>query len=60
MDTYEDDVGEEDRTQVEKRLTEPNIHDDVWSLIQRCCAEDAKSRPTMDEIVEEMESWSFY
>jgi serine/threonine protein kinase len=45
---------------VVKRLTQPKIHEDVWSLIQRCCAEDAKGRPTMDAIVEEMESWSFF
>ena len=48
------------RKQVGKRPTQPEIHDEVWSLIQRCCAEDTKSRPTMDEIVEEMESWVFF
>jgi len=49
----------ENRTQVVKRLTEPEIPDDEWDLIQRCCAEDPKSRPAIDEIVKEMESWSF-
>ena len=56
----ENSEGKEDRTQVVKRLTEPEIHDDVWGLIQRCCAEDSESRPSMDEIVKEMESWSFF
>ena len=54
------DEGDEDRTQVVKRLTEPEVHDNVWSLIQRCCAEDSTTRPIMDEIVEEMESWSLF
>jgi hypothetical protein len=51
---------EEDRTEVVKRPTSPEIHDDVWNLIQRCCAEDPKSRPAMDEVVEEIESWNFF
>ena len=51
--------GREETTDVAARPTHPQIHDDVWSLIQRCCAEDRKSRPTMDEIVMEIESWSF-
>jgi len=54
------DGGEEDRTEVVKQPTSPEIRDDVWNLIQRCCAEDPKSRPAMDEIVEEMESWNFF
>jgi len=54
------DAGEEDRTEVVEQPTSPEIHDDVWSLIQRCCAEDPKSRPAMDEIVKEMESWNFF
>ncbi|KAM6496431.1 hypothetical protein JOM56_009137, partial [Amanita muscaria] len=33
------------------------IRDDAWQLIQRCCAEYPKSRPTIDEVVQEMESW---
>ena len=45
---------------IEKRPYRAEIRDDVWSLIQRCCAKDAKSRPTIDEVVEEMESWSFF
>jgi serine/threonine protein kinase len=36
----------------------PEIQDHAWQLIQRCYAEDPDSRPTMDEVVEEMESWS--
>ncbi|KIL55407.1 hypothetical protein M378DRAFT_173659 [Amanita muscaria Koide BX008] len=30
----------------------------VWQLIQECCAEDLGNRPTMDEIVQEIESWT--
>jgi hypothetical protein len=60
MDGILDDyAGTEDRILVINRPIEPDIHDDVWSLIQRCCAEDPKSRPAMDEIVTEMESWNF-
>ena len=56
----DNDEGEEDRDQIVGWPTEPEIHDDVWSLIQRCCGENPKSRPSMDEIVKEMESWSFF
>ena len=49
----------EGREKVVKRPNKPEIHDEVWSLIQRCCGEDTKSRPTMDEIIKEMETWSF-
>jgi serine/threonine protein kinase len=52
--------GDEDRTRVVDQPTEPEIHEDVWSLIRRCLEEDPKNRPTMDEIVKEMESWSFF
>ncbi|KIL54907.1 hypothetical protein M378DRAFT_173954 [Amanita muscaria Koide BX008] len=43
---------------VAKRPSKPEIRDDEWQLIQRCCAEEPKSRPTMDEVVREMEAWS--
>ncbi|KIL69069.1 hypothetical protein M378DRAFT_157304 [Amanita muscaria Koide BX008] len=45
------------RDTVAKRPLEPEIRDDVWQLIQRCCAEEPKRRPTMDDIVREMEAW---
>ncbi|KIL60163.1 hypothetical protein M378DRAFT_953375 [Amanita muscaria Koide BX008] len=45
------------RDPVASRPSEPEILDDEWQLIQRCCAEDPKSRPTMDVIVREMEAW---
>ncbi|KIL58957.1 hypothetical protein M378DRAFT_285100 [Amanita muscaria Koide BX008] len=35
----------------------PKIPKNVWQLVQRCCAEDSKSRPTIDEVVKEMEGW---
>ncbi|KAM6491982.1 hypothetical protein JOM56_012620 [Amanita muscaria] len=39
------------------RPKEPEIPDNVWQLIQSCCAEDPKERPTIDQVVHEMESW---
>jgi len=42
---------------VAKRPSEPKIRDDEWQLIQRCCAKEPKSRPTIDEIVREMDAW---
>ena len=60
VSTHEHSGEMEGRKKVVMRPTQPQIHDEVWSLIQRCCAEDIKSRPTMDEIIKEMESWSFF
>jgi hypothetical protein len=57
---YEHDEEVACRKAVAKRPTQPNMRDEIWSLIQHCCAEDTESRPTMDEIIEEMESWSFF
>ncbi|KAM6492916.1 hypothetical protein JOM56_011050 [Amanita muscaria] len=37
--------------------SEPEIPDNVWQLIQWCCAENPKERPTIDQVVQEMESW---
>ncbi|KIL60745.1 hypothetical protein M378DRAFT_167708 [Amanita muscaria Koide BX008] len=42
---------------VAKRSSKPEIRDDEWQLIQRCCAEEPESRPTIDEVVREMEAW---
>ncbi|KIL55020.1 hypothetical protein M378DRAFT_173912 [Amanita muscaria Koide BX008] len=42
---------------VAKRPSRPEIRDDEWQLIQRCCAKQRKSRPTIDEVVREMETW---
>ncbi|KIL53900.1 hypothetical protein M378DRAFT_19419 [Amanita muscaria Koide BX008] len=35
----------------------PEIPEYAWQLIQRCCAEHPKSRPTIDEVVNEMKGW---
>jgi len=32
------------------------VDESTWKLIQRCCAENPKDRPTIDEVVEEMYS----
>ncbi|KIL60809.1 hypothetical protein M378DRAFT_167789 [Amanita muscaria Koide BX008] len=48
---------QDSRNPVAKRPSEPKIGDDAWQLIQRCCAKEPKSRPTMDEVVREMEAW---
>jgi len=45
------------RDTIIKRPSEPEIREDAWQLIQRCCAEDPESRPTINEVVQEMESW---
>ncbi|KIL57795.1 hypothetical protein M378DRAFT_171305, partial [Amanita muscaria Koide BX008] len=52
-----DDIRKLQRDTIVKRPTEPEIREDAWQLIQRCCAEDPESRPTIDEVVQEMESW---
>ncbi|KAM6492935.1 Protein kinase-like domain containing protein [Amanita muscaria] len=41
----------------EVRPSEPEIPDNVWKLIQWCCASDPKKRPTIDQVVHELESW---
>ncbi|KIL61645.1 hypothetical protein M378DRAFT_847082 [Amanita muscaria Koide BX008] len=41
----------------EFRPPEPKVPDSVWQLIQWCCVKDPKERPTMDQVVQEMESW---
>ncbi|KAM6501381.1 Protein kinase-like domain containing protein [Amanita muscaria] len=45
------------RLVITKRPSVPEIPEYVWQLIQRCCAEDPKSRPTINEVVKEMEGW---
>jgi serine/threonine protein kinase len=42
---------------VPNRQSEPKINENTWKLIQRCCAKNPADRPTIDEIVEEMQSW---
>ncbi|KAM6503620.1 hypothetical protein JOM56_000563 [Amanita muscaria] len=39
------------------RPKEPEIPDNVWQSIQWFCAEASKERPTIDQVVQEMESW---
>jgi hypothetical protein len=39
------------------RPSKPEINDDVWQLIKRCCAKELHSQPTMDDVVREMEVW---
>ncbi|KAM6497628.1 hypothetical protein JOM56_005576 [Amanita muscaria] len=43
---------------VAKRPSKPEIRDDEWQLIQRCCAQEPNSRPSMDDVVREMEAWN--
>ncbi|KAM6496280.1 Protein kinase-like domain containing protein, partial [Amanita muscaria] len=45
-------------SEVSKRPSEPAIREDAWQLIQRCCADDPTARPSMDQVVQEMESWN--
>ncbi|KIL68686.1 hypothetical protein M378DRAFT_821885 [Amanita muscaria Koide BX008] len=42
---------------VVRRPSKPEIPENAWKLIQCCCAEDPKNRPTIDEVVKEMETW---
>ncbi|KAM6492878.1 hypothetical protein JOM56_011012 [Amanita muscaria] len=39
------------------RPSEPEIPDSVWKLMHWCCAEEPEERPTIDQVVQEMESW---
>ncbi|KAM6488859.1 hypothetical protein JOM56_015694 [Amanita muscaria] len=57
VEIKDQDRREFQRSVIVKRPSKPEIRDDAWQLIQRCCAEDPKSRPTIDEVVQEMESW---
>ncbi|KIL70498.1 hypothetical protein M378DRAFT_625836 [Amanita muscaria Koide BX008] len=45
-------------SKVSERPSEPTIREDAWQLIQQCCAEDRKARPSMNQVVQEMESWN--
>jgi len=42
---------------VPSRPSEPEIDDNTWRLIRWCCARSPVDRPTIDEVVEEMQSW---
>ncbi|KAM6496268.1 Protein kinase-like domain containing protein [Amanita muscaria] len=46
-----------ENSKVSERPSEPAIREDAWQLIQRCCADDRTARPSMDQVVQEMESW---
>ncbi|KIL66773.1 hypothetical protein M378DRAFT_160266 [Amanita muscaria Koide BX008] len=49
---------ERGHSDVSDRPSDPAIREDAWQLIQWCCADDPKTRPTMDQVVQEMESWN--
>jgi hypothetical protein len=48
---------EEKRRIVAERASKAEIPEFAWRLMQRCCAEDPMNRPTIDEVVKEMETW---
>ncbi|KAM6502764.1 hypothetical protein JOM56_002741 [Amanita muscaria] len=52
-----DEKIEDRRRDIVERPSSPKIPEYVWQLIQRCCAEDPANRPTIDEVVKEMETW---
>ncbi|KIL62514.1 hypothetical protein M378DRAFT_165718 [Amanita muscaria Koide BX008] len=52
-----DESIEDRRRIIVERPSSPKISEYVWQLIQRCCAEDPRSRPTIGEVVKEMETW---
>ncbi|KIL58439.1 hypothetical protein M378DRAFT_170606 [Amanita muscaria Koide BX008] len=39
------------------RPRKSEIPDNVWQLIQWCWVKERKKRPTIDQVVQEMESW---
>jgi len=55
----EEGVGNEDIDEEERKIitNRPTFHPSAWELIRRCRAKDEKSRPTMGEVVDVMESW---
>ncbi|KIL58012.1 hypothetical protein M378DRAFT_15871 [Amanita muscaria Koide BX008] len=61
---FDVEIGLSDRfnsNAVAKRPSKPEIRDDEWYLIQRCCAKQRKSRPTIDEVgrlTNSLESWT--
>ncbi|KIL68706.1 hypothetical protein M378DRAFT_823594 [Amanita muscaria Koide BX008] len=59
IDTVFDTVfgTEEQREIIVERPSSPKIPEYAWQLIQRCCAEDSGSRPTIEQVVKEMETW---
>ncbi|KIL60626.1 hypothetical protein M378DRAFT_167856 [Amanita muscaria Koide BX008] len=53
---FAEEIRERRRIIVE-RPSSPEIPEYAWQLIQRCCAEDPRSRPTIGEVVKEIETW---
>ncbi|KAM6496459.1 hypothetical protein JOM56_009165 [Amanita muscaria] len=54
-DTWPDYPVSSRRRVIPKRPSQ--IPKNAWQLIQRCCAEDSKCRPTIDEVVMEIGDW---
>ncbi|KAM6502766.1 hypothetical protein JOM56_002743 [Amanita muscaria] len=54
--SYNETMEEKERI-VANRPSKPKIPDYTWQFIQRCCAKDPMNRPTIDEVVKEMETW---
>ncbi|KIL58953.1 hypothetical protein M378DRAFT_169930 [Amanita muscaria Koide BX008] len=54
-DTWPDYPISSGRSVIPTRPSE--IPENAWQLIQRCCAEDPKRRPTIGEVVKEIEGW---
>ncbi|KIL60897.1 hypothetical protein M378DRAFT_903610 [Amanita muscaria Koide BX008] len=51
------DILPDDSINSRKRPPVPEMPKYAWQLIQRCCSEHRKSRPTIDEVVNEMKGW---
>ncbi|KIL54846.1 hypothetical protein M378DRAFT_18491 [Amanita muscaria Koide BX008] len=42
---------------VVRHPSKQEIPEYAWQLMQRCCAEDPRNQPTIEEVVKEMETW---
>ena len=41
-----------------QRLSEPPLREEAWKLIDKCWDQDPGKRPSMDDVVDTMISWS--